>query len=95
MARKALIEKNNKTIKAVELNSEKRTELRKLSKQGDMNAQFQLQRMKRNTSYTRIRNRDQIDGRPRGYMRRFGVSRITFRNLAHEGKIPGVRKASW
>lgn len=95
MARKALIEKNNKTIKAVELNSEKRAELRKLSKQGDMNAQFQLQRMKRNTSYTRIRNRDQIDGRPRGYMRRFGVSRITFRNLAHEGKIPGVRKASW
>ena len=95
MARKALIEKNNKTIKAVELNAEKRAELRKLSKQGDMDAQFQLQRMKRNTSYTRIRNRDQIDGRPRGYMRRFGVSRITFRNLAHEGKIPGVRKASW
>lgn len=78
----------------VKLNAEKRAELREKSKKGDMEAQFQLQKMNRNTSYIRVRNRDQIDGRPRGYMRRFGVSRITFRNLAHEGKIPGVKKAS-
>ena len=95
MARKALIEKNNKRAKMVELNAERRAELRAKSKKGDMQAQFELQRMNRNTSYIRVRNRDQIDGRPRGYMRRFGVSRITFRNLAHEGKIPGVKKASW
>lgn len=78
----------------VKLNAEKRAELREKSKKGDMEAQFQLQKMNRNTSYIRVRNRDQIDGRPRGYMRRFGVSRITFRELAHEGKIPGVKKAS-
>lgn len=78
----------------VRLNAEKRAELREKSKKGDMEAQFQLQKMNRNTSYIRVRNRDQIDGRPRGYMRRFGVSRITFRELAHEGKIPGVKKAS-
>lgn len=95
MARKALIEKNNWRAEMVRLNAEKRAELREKSKKGDMEAQFQLQKMNRNTSYIRVRNRDQIDGRPRGYMRRFGVSRITFRELAHEGKIPGVKKASW
>lgn len=95
MARKALIEKNNWRAEMVKLNAEKRAELREKSKKGDMEAQFQLQKMNRNTSYIRVRNRDQIDGRPRGYMRRFGVSRITFRELAHEGKIPGVKKASW
>lgn len=95
MARKALIEKNKKRIEMVKLNEEKRAELRKLAKKGDMDAQFKLQKMSRDTSYIRVRNRDAIDGRPRGYMRRFGVSRITFRNLAHEGKIPGVKKASW
>lgn len=95
MARKALIEKNNRRSEMVELNAAKREELRTRSRQGDMEAQFALQRMNRDTSYIRIRNRDQIDGRPRGYMRRFGISRITFRNLAHEGKIPGLKKASW
>ena len=43
----------------------------------------------------RLRNRCQITGRPRGYMRKFGLSRVTFRELALNGKIPGVRKASW
>jgi len=94
MARKALIEKNNKRAEMVEKNEAKRSELRRLAKQGDREAQRKLQRMSRNTSYIRVRNRDAIDGRPRGYMRKFGVSRITFRNLAHEGKIPGVKKAS-
>ena len=95
MARKALIEKNKKRKKQVILNKVKRTELRKLSKKGDHEAQIKLARMSRDASYVRVRNRDSFDGRPRGYMRRFGVSRINFRNLAHEGKIPGVKKASW
>ena len=43
----------------------------------------------------RLKNRIQVDGRPRGYMRKFGMSRITFRELAHDGLIPGVKKASW
>ncbi|AFK57808.1 ribosomal protein S14p/S29e [Enterococcus faecium DO] len=42
-----------------------------------------------------MKNRDLIDGRPRGYMRKFGMSRIKFRELAHKGLIPGVKKASW
>lgn len=51
-----------------------------------------MQKLPRNASPTRLRNRDAVDGRPRGYMRKFGISRITFRSLAHEGKIPGVKK---
>ena len=54
-----------------------------------------MQKLPRNSSPVRKRNRCQITGRPRGYMRIFGVSRITFRELAVAGKIPGVTKASW
>jgi small subunit ribosomal protein S14 len=54
-----------------------------------------LSKLPRNASATRLRNRDAIDGRPRGYMRKFGLSRIKFRELAHKGEIPGVKKASW
>lgn len=95
MARKSLIEKNKKRQKLVKMHSEKRQELRQKAKKGDQEAQLKLQKMARDSSYIRIRNRDAIDGRPRGYMRRFGISRVKFRKLAHEGKIPGVKKASW
>ena len=54
-----------------------------------------LSRLPRNSSAVRLHNRCKITGRPRGYMRQFGVSRITFRELASEGKIPGITKASW
>jgi small subunit ribosomal protein S14 len=54
-----------------------------------------LQALPRNASPVRIRNRCQLTGRPRGFVRRFGLSRIAFREMALEGKIPGVRKASW
>ena len=54
-----------------------------------------LAKLPRNASATRLRNRDALDGRPRGYIRKFGVSRITFRELAHKGELPGVKKASW
>jgi small subunit ribosomal protein S14 len=54
-----------------------------------------LQALPRNSSPTRLHNRCIMTGRPRSYMRKFGISRIAFRDLALEGKIPGVRKASW
>lgn len=57
--------------------------------------QKQLQQLPRNSSRTRVRNRCSLSGRPRGFNRRFGVSRITLRELALSGKIPGVTKSSW
>lgn len=50
---------------------------------------------RKDASATRVRNRDAVDGRPRGYLRRFGLSRINFRARAHAGHLPGVRKSSW
>ncbi|OGG82288.1 30S ribosomal protein S14 [Candidatus Kaiserbacteria bacterium RIFCSPLOWO2_02_FULL_56_11] len=63
-----------------------------LKRAGDWDA---LQKLPRNSSPVRIKNRCAVTGRSRGYMRAFGLSRITFRTLAREGKIPGVKKASW
>ena len=60
-----------------------------------MLAQQKLSKMPRNSSKTRVRNRCQITGRPHGYIRYFGVSRIAFREMAHAGELPGVKKASW
>ena len=54
-----------------------------------------LARLPRDASPVRLRNRDQVDGRPRGYLRRTGTSRIRFRELAHRGELPGIRKSSW
>lgn len=54
-----------------------------------------LAKLPKDSNPNRLKNRDRIDGRPRGYMRKFGMSRVKFRELAHEGKIPGVKKASW
>jgi small subunit ribosomal protein S14 len=65
---------------------------KELKAKGDYEA---LQKLPRNSSPTRLHNRCNVSGRPRAYMRKFGISRIAFRELALEGKIPGVRKASW
>ena len=54
-----------------------------------------LSRLPRNSNPIRLHNRCKITGRPRGYMRQFGISRITFREMASQGLIPGVKKASW
>ncbi len=54
-----------------------------------------LQKLPKNSSKVRLHNRCQITGRPRGYMRQFGISRVTFREMASSGLIPGIRKASW
>ncbi len=65
---------------------------RQLKEAGDW---IGLQKLPRNSSPVRLRNRCPLTGRARGYLRKFGVSRIVFRQMALEGKIPGVRKASW
>ena len=54
-----------------------------------------LQKLPKNASPVRMHNRCKLTGRPRGYMRQFGISRVTFREMANNGLIPGVRKASW
>jgi small subunit ribosomal protein S14 len=89
MAKKSKIEKDKRQRQLVELYAERRAQLKKA---GDYAA---LAKLPKDASPTRLRNRDSLDGRPRGYMRKFGVSRITFRELAHKGEIPGVKKASW
>lgn len=58
-------------------------------------AQRSLQHLPRDASPTRLRNRDAIDGRPRGYLRAFGLSRVRFRASAHRGELPGITKSSW
>ncbi|KIZ19705.1 30S ribosomal protein S14 [Streptomyces natalensis] len=58
-------------------------------------AQRELSRQPRDASATRVRNRDGVDGRPRGYFRAFGLSRVRLREQAHQGYLPGVRKSSW
>jgi small subunit ribosomal protein S14 len=65
---------------------------KELKAKGDFDG---LQKLPRNSSPTRLHNRCNVSGRPRAYMRKFGMSRIAFRELALEGKIPGVTKASW
>ncbi len=89
MAKKSKIVKNEKRKVIVERYRDKVAELKAA---GDYEA---LQKLPRNASATRIKNRDLIDGRPRGYMRKFGLSRVKFRELAHKGELPGVKKASW
>lgn len=63
-----------------------------LKEEGDYEA---LQRIPKNASPVRIHNRCKLTGRPKGYMRQFGISRVTFREMANQGLIPGVKKASW
>jgi small subunit ribosomal protein S14 len=54
-----------------------------------------LQKLPRDASPVRLRGRDAIDGRPRGYLSQFGVSRVRFRDMAHRGELPGITKSSW
>ena len=89
MAKKSWIAREEKRRKMVERYAEKR---RALKEAGDWEG---LQRLPRDASPVRLRNRCALSGRARGYMRDFGVSRIVFRDMAREGKIPGIRKASW
>ena len=89
MAKTSQLARNAKRISLVAKYALKRAAL-KLA--GDSEG---LQKLPRNSSPVRIKNRCAVTGRGRGYMRDFGLSRIQFRELAREGKIPGVKKASW
>lgn len=89
MAKKSKIVKFEKQKQLVEDYRELRYELKK---KGDYEA---LRKLPRDSNPNRLKLRDEIDGRPRAYMRKFGMSRINFRKLAHQGQIPGVKKASW
>jgi small subunit ribosomal protein S14 len=89
MAKESMKARQRKREKMVERYAEKRA---RLKAEGDYEG---LQKLPRNASPVRLRNRCSLTGRPRGYMRQFGLSRNAFRKLASEGKIPGVTKASW
>lgn len=89
MAKESMKAREVKRAKTVTKYAEKRKALKEA---GDYEA---LQKLPRNASPVRLHNRCKLTGRPRGYIRTFGISRVTFREMANQGLIPGVRKASW
>ncbi|PRZ02214.1 30S ribosomal protein S14 [Marinilabilia salmonicolor] len=89
MAKESMKARDRKRDKLIAKYAEKRA---RLKAEGDYEG---LQKLPRNASPVRQHNRCKLTGRPKGYMRQFGVSRITFRELASSGLIPGVKKASW
>jgi small subunit ribosomal protein S14 len=89
MAKESMKAREVKRARLVAKYADKRA---KLKAEGDFEG---LQKLPRNASPVRMHNRCKLTGRPKGYMRQFGVSRITFREMAAAGLIPGVRKASW
>ncbi len=101
MATKAKIAKNEQRKKVVARYRERRLELKalavdqELSQEDRLAAQAELSKLPRDASPTRVRNRCILTGRPRGYYRKFGLSRIALRDLALRGELPGVVKSSW
>ncbi|GAB3176635.1 30S ribosomal protein S14 [Telluribacter humicola] len=89
MAKESVKARERKRQRLVAKYADKRA---KLKEAGDW---VGLDKLPRNSSPVRLHNRCKLTGRPRGYMRRFGISRVTFREMASDGKIPGVTKASW
>lgn len=89
MAKESMKARERKGAKIVAKYAEKRKALKEA---GDYDA---LQKLPKNASPVRMHNRCKLTGRPKGYMRQFGLSRVTFREMANQGLIPGVRKASW
>ncbi|MFG3025172.1 30S ribosomal protein S14 [Streptomyces sp. NPDC048254] len=101
MAKKSKIAKNVRRQEIVARHAARRAELKEILRRPAgtaaerLAAQRELRRQPRDASATRVRNRDQVDGRPRGYFRAFGLSRVNLREQAHSGYLPGVRKSSW
>ena len=101
MAKTSSIQKNLKRIRLVKKFAKKRENLKKIIKNKKLplterfEAQLKLAKIPRNSSKTRIRNRCEITGRPRGVYRKLRISRIALRDLASKGKIPGMTKSSW
>lgn len=101
MAKKSSVETNNRRRQLVDRHKTRRADLKQviMDREKDPEERFEatlaLARLPRNGSKTRVRNRCSLTGRPRAYYRKFGMSRIALRDLASEGQIPGVTKASW
>jgi small subunit ribosomal protein S14 len=101
MAKKSVIYRNKKRERMVARYAAKRSELKKILENPNTNeedfyiAQGKLTKLPRNSSPVRLVNRCTLTGRPRAVIRKFGLSRITFRELALQGKVPGIIKASW
>lgn len=101
MPKTSAVERNKKRQRLVAKFAKQRAELKAVladpgtSDEAFFAAQRKLQKLPKNSSPVRVRNRCSMSGRPRGYNRKFGVSRIQFRELALAGKIPGVIKSSW
>ena len=100
MAKKSIVEREKKRQKLVDKYAKKREELKEEFAQAEshqdiMEIHRKIQRLPRSSSRTRLRNRCWLTGRPRGYYRDFGLSRNAFREMAHEGLLPGVVKSSW
>ncbi len=101
MAKKSAVEKNDNRRRLVSKYATKRAELRAVIKNRELEpeerfeATLALAAMPRNGAKTRIRNRCRLTGRPRGYHRKFGLSRIAVRELGSIGQIPGLVKSSW
>lgn len=101
MAKKSKIARNEQRKEIVARYAEKRAALKKQlidpnsTDEQVEEARVGLQKLPRNASPIRVRNRDVIDGRPRGHLSKFGISRVRFRDMAHRGELPGVTKSSW
>jgi len=101
MAKKSKIVADERRRATVARHAERRAELKEVIRKPETDAgqraaaQAELQRMPRDASAVRLRNRDAVDGRPRGHLRKFGLSRVRMREMAHRGELPGVKKASW
>ncbi|WP_449065273.1 30S ribosomal protein S14 [Planomonospora algeriensis] len=99
MAKKSKIAANERRKAVVARHAERRAELKRIIRTGSAAEREQavraLARQPRDASATRVRNRDSVDGRPRGHLSKFGLSRVRFREMAHRGELPGITKASW
>src|SRR3990167_2094342 len=101
MAKKSMIVKNQKRVELAKKFEAKRKSLVAILKNEEasiedkMEASARLSKLPKNSSKIRVRNRCALTGRPRGYMKFFDLSRIAFRELASDGKLPGVKKTSW
>ncbi|MBS1673516.1 MAG: 30S ribosomal protein S14 [Actinobacteria bacterium] len=101
MAKKSKIARNKQRQEVVDRYAERRLELKKTlvdenaTDEAREAARVGLQKLPRNASPVRLRSRDAIDGRPRGVLTKFGISRVRFRDMAHRGELPGVTKSSW
>jgi small subunit ribosomal protein S14 len=101
MAKKSAVAKQKRRERLVQLKWEKRQDLKKIIKDPNVSeeekeiARFSLNKMSPNSSPIRLRNRCALTGRPRGYLRKFKLSRICFREYSSAGMIPGITKSSW